>query len=135
MAKWLDEGESNLLDVYLKGASYFSTLYLGLYSNSSEPIDNTTLAGLTELSGNGYGRISLAAADWTIAGSVPTSATNVEKTFNCSGGDWGTVTGYFICTASAGTVGKLICLENFPNGPFSIVNGGQVKVTPKISCD
>ena len=52
MAKWCDEGENWLLDVaFKKNTSPPTNLYLGLYTNSTEPAETATLASLTEPSG------------------------------------------------------------------------------------
>jgi hypothetical protein len=134
MACWCDEGENNVLDCYLKGTAR-PAFYLGLYINpTSEPAEDATLASLTEPSGNGYGRIQLQDADWTLSGTNPTLATHVQKTFSCSGGAWGNVYGYFICTAGSGTAGKLLAVEQFSDGPYNVPDGGAVKITPKITC-
>lgn len=135
MAKWCDQGESNVLNIYLKNAAQNTNLYLGLYKNSAEPSEAAALSDLTEPSGAGYSRQTLAPGDWAISGSVPTMATGSQEVFNCSGGDWAYVYGYFIATVSAGTVGSLIAVEQFSNGPYNVLDGGSVKVTPRITAD
>lgn len=82
--KCTDQGENDCLTKWIKNG--YTTLYLGLYENTTEPAENATLAGLTEQSGSGYARIALASADWTVTNDT---ATNLEKTFTASGGDWG----------------------------------------------
>ena len=131
MAKWCDEGETNVLNIYLKNQAQNANLYLGLYTNSVEPAEDATLASLTEPSGNGYGRQTIAPGDWTVSPSD--TATAAQKTFTASGGAWGNVYGYFIATSVDGT-GKLLCVEHFTNGPYNVQDGGSVKVTPKIVC-
>ena len=130
MAKWTDQGENDVLNIYLKNATQNSSLYLGLYKNSEEPPEDVSLSDLSEPSGNGYGRIALAPADWSISGDL---AQQPQKTFQASGGDWGNVYGYFIATSSDNS-GKLIAVEHFQDGPYNVVNGGSVKVTVKIKC-
>lgn len=135
MAKLCDQGEANILNIYLKNASQNANLYLGLYTApSSEPAEDATLAGLTEPSGYNYARIALAPADWTVSGTTPTQAVQPQKTFNCSGGAWGNVYGYFIATSADGS-GSLVAVEQFADGPYNVPDGGAVKITPKITCN
>lgn len=131
MAKFCDEGENWLLDVALKkGTSPPTNLYLGLYTNTTEPAEDATLASLTEPSGNGYARQAIACGgDWTLSGSQVTAA---QKTFAASGGAWGNVYGYFIATTIDGA-GKLLAVEQFSDGPYNVVDGGSVKVTAKFT--
>ena len=133
MAKSTDQGRADALNVYFKAASRSGSgnLYLGLYTNTSEPAAGATLAsGLTELPvTNGYARIALADADWTISGDL---ATNLQKTFTASGGDWGDVYGYFICDVASGTSGNLLYVEQFGDGPYNVLDTQTVKVTPAV---
>lgn len=130
MAKWVDEGEHNVLSIYLKNATQNSNLYLGLYKNSSEPAEDAALTNLTEPSGSGYARIALAPADWSGAAD---EMAQPQKTFTASGGDWGNCYGYFIATSSDNS-GKLLAVEQFSDGPYNVVNGGSVKITAKLKC-
>lgn len=132
MPKWVDEGENWLLDVAIKkGTSPPTNLYLGLYTNSTEPAETATLASLTEPSGGGYARIAIACgADWTLSSDQITAA---QKTFAASGAAWGNVYGYFLATSIDGT-GKLLAVEQFSDGPYNVVDGGSVKVTAKLVC-
>jgi len=133
MAKWCDEGENWLLDVAFKQAtSPPSNVYVGLYTNSTEPAEDAALTGITEPSGYGYARIAIACgADWTLSNNEITAS---QKTFSCSGGDWGNVYGYFLTTVSTGTAGKLLGVEHFSDGPYNVLDGGSVKVTAKLTC-
>jgi hypothetical protein len=129
--KWMDEGETILGDTYLKGGTP-PTLYLGLYTNTSEPAEDDTLSDITEPSGaNGYARIALGSSDWT---EYPASGwfRNLQKTFSCSTASWGNVYGYFICTCASGTGGKLVTAEQFTDGPYYITVGDSVKVTVNL---
>jgi hypothetical protein len=130
MAKWCNDGENEVLNVFLKGTARPS-FYLGLYTApSSEPAEDITLSGLTEPSGNGYARIQLLDADWTISADL---ATHTQKTFSCSGGAWGNVYGWFLCNAPSGTSGKVYAVGQFGDGPYNVPDGGAVKVTVKIT--
>lgn len=131
MAKLVNEGENRLLNLILNQLAQDATWYLGLYEDSSEPGETATLAGLTEQAGGtGYARIALTLASFSIADDI---ATYAQQTFTASGGAWGNQYGYFIGTTSDNT-GKLLFVEHFSDGPYNVNDGGQVKVTPKITC-
>ena len=132
MAKWVDEGENWLLDVaFKKNTTPPTNLYLGLYTNTTEPAENATLASLTEPSGGGYARIAIVCGDdWTLVADQITAA---QKIFAATGAAWGNVYGYFIATSSDGS-GKLLAVEQFSDGPYNVVDGGSVKVTAKLVC-
>jgi hypothetical protein len=130
MAKWCNDGENEILDVFLAGAVR-PAFYLGLYcAPTSEPAEDIALAGLTEPAGGGYARIQLQDQDWTVAADL---ASHVQKTFAASGAAWGNVYGWFLCNAASGTVGKVYAVGNFADGPYNVPDGGAVKVTSKIT--
>lgn len=127
-----DEGENDVANVYIKNGTQrgANSLYLGLYTNTTQPLEPATLAsGITELALTGYARIQLNDADWTVVADV---ATNLAKTFT-AGENWGNVYGYFICDVVSGTAGKLLFVEHFSTGPFNVANGKTVEITPKIT--
>ena len=132
MPKLCDQGEHAVLEVFMGGATRGGSgdLYLGLYTDTTEPGEATTLSTITELAvTHGYARIALADGDWTIVADL---ATNLQKTFTASGGDWGNIYGYFICDVSSGTSGNLLFVEQFSDGPYNITDGLSVKITPSI---
>jgi hypothetical protein len=133
MAKWCDQGESSVGNVFLKGSTA-PTLYLGLYANSSEPAESATMSDITEvhtIGQNGYARIALTDSDWTES---PTGTfTNLQKTFTASGSSWSNAYGYYLTTTSTGTGGSLVAVEHFTDGPYEIQDGWSVKVTPKVT--
>ena len=131
MAKFCDEGETSVGNVYLKAGSGVSK-YLGLYKNTTEPAEGDTLAAITEQSALGYARIQLLDADWTEEGTKGVFH-NLQKTFTASGGSWGPIYGYFICTVVSGTGGLLLAAEQFSDGPYTVNDGWSVKVTPKLT--
>lgn len=103
------------------------SLYLGLYLNTTEPpIGATMVSGLTELALSGYSRIQLIDADWTIVNDL---ASNVIKTFT-AGEDWGNIYGHFLTNLPTGA-GTLIAVKHFTNGPFNVLNGKTIDITPK----
>lgn len=130
MAKFVDEGETNVGNIYFKNQAQNTNLYLGLYTNATEPAETATLASLTEPAGGGYARIALAPAGWTE--SPQATFANLQKTFQASGGAWGNVYGFFIATSSHGT-GKLLHVEHFTDGPYNTPDGSIIRVTPKIT--
>lgn len=131
MAKWVDEGETLVGNIFLKKAAV-TDLWVGLYLDATEPIEGDTLSDLTEVPvANNYARISLAAGDWTegAAGVF----TQLQKTFTATGGAWGDVYGYFITDCASGTAGNLVAVEDFSDGPYTVNDGWSVKVTPKVT--
>lgn len=130
MPKWVDQGENRVANILFGSQSPDSNLYMGLYTNSTEPPETATLTNITEVSGGGYGRITLARGSWTISDD---SAQYAQQTFTASGASWGNVYGYFICTVQTGTGGVLLCVEHFSNGPYNVQDGGSIKITPKIT--
>lgn len=130
MAKWVDEGETLVGNIFLK-KSAVTDLYLGLYENAVEPGETDTLTELTENAVEyGYARQQIVSANWTES---PTGTfTNDQYTFTASGGAWGDQYGYFICDVASGTAGDLVAVETFSDGPYTVNDGWSVKVTPKV---
>jgi len=131
MAKWCDQGETDVLKVYFSGEqAHRSTLYIGLYTNATEPDETATLADIVEPSGSNYARQAIADSEWTVSGSTATAA---AKTFAPNGEDWGTVTGYFLATTGDNT-GLLLAVEHFDTGkPLS--GDDELQVTAKVTID
>ncbi len=131
--KTVNEGEIDVGTWYLKNdqsSRGADALYLGLYTDTTEPLETATLAsGITELALTGYARIQLLDAGWTNVAGV---FTNAEKTFT-AGEIWPAVYGYFICNVSTGTAGELIFVEQFNGAPFYVANAKTVKITPAIT--
>ena len=128
MSKWMNEGETSVGDVYLKAAAGVAK-WLGLYENTTEPAEGDTMAAITEQSvGLGYGRIQLLDADWAEQ-ATKGEFKNLQKTFTAAGGGWGSQYGYFITTAQTGTAGKLLAVEHFSDGPYTVNDGWSVKLT------
>lgn len=129
MPKLVDEGENRILNILLGALAVDANLYLGLYTNTTEPLETANLAAITEPAGNGYARKTLARGSWTIVADLASFA---QQTFTAAGGNWGNVYGYFIATSSDGT-GKLLFVEQFSDGPYNVNDGFSVKVTPKVT--
>jgi len=130
--KLTNEGEIDVVSWYLKNdqtSRGANALYLGLYTDTTEPPETATLATITELALTCYARIQLNDADWSGAGDT---ATNLTKTFT-AGEAWGNVYGYFICNVASGTAGELLFVEHFSTGPFNVANGKTIEITPSIT--
>lgn len=129
--KLIKEGQTDILTWYFKNVQTSrpaDSLWLGLYTNTTEPPITATLAsGLTELDLAGYARIQLIDADWTIN---VDQADNVLKTFTAAI-DWGNVYGSFVTDLVSGD-GKLIAVKHFTNGPFNVLNGKTIDITPAM---
>lgn len=127
-----DEGEQQILDVYLRGATAPTSLYLGLVAGS--PSDTTTLATMTEVTGTGYARIALArnTTDWpTLAlNSGDYMATSAAKVFT-AGGTWTGATNAFVTDASSGTSGKFLIYSPLA-ATRTLVNGDTLTVTSTV---
>lgn len=132
MAKWCNEGETQVGNIYLKKDTVID-LYLGLYLDATEPAEDATLVSITEVTvANGYARIALTPADWTEQ-AIKGVFEQVQKTFTANGGNWGDVCGYFLTDVASGTAGKLVSVEDFSDGPYTVNDGWSVKVTPKVT--
>lgn len=128
MAKFVDEGENRVLNILLGAQAVDANLYLGLYKNASEPLETATLASLTEVTGAGYARKTLARGSWTITNSIASFA---KQTFGAAEESWGTVTGYFIATSSDGT-GKLLVVESFAEG-VPVSTGSTIGIVANLT--
>jgi|GEM_PF-1333692 len=132
MAKWCNEGETQVGNIYLKKDTV-TDLWVGLYKDVTEPAEDGTLAGLTEVPvASGYARIALTNTDWTEQ-ATKGEFLHIQKIFTASGGDWGDVYGYFLTDCASGTGGKLVAVEDFSDGPYTVNDGWSVKVTPKVT--
>ena len=126
---WHDQGENNILDAYFKGANRPAGWYLGLYTNNAALAEAATLADITEPADVGYSRQALIDDDWVLTDSQVAAT---QQTFEPSAGSI-TVYGWFLTDAASGTSGKLLASELFPDGPYVVTVGGNIKVTPKIT--
>ena len=134
MSKWCDEGETLVANILFKStdpSTGFNPLYIGLYMNTSEPAEADSLTDITEPTGGTYARKSLARdSAWSVSGD---EATGDQVIHAASGAAWGNVYGYFITDVASGTVGNLIAVEDFSDGPYNVGDGDSVKITPKIT--
>lgn len=132
MAKWCNEGETQVGNIYLRKDAVIN-LYLGLYKDVAEPAEDATLVSITEVTvANNYARIALTNTDWTEQ-ATKGEFLNLQKTFTATGGNWGDVVGYFLTDVASGTAGKLVAVEDFSDGPYTVNDGWSVKVTPTVT--
>lgn len=114
--------ENELLDHVMGKGSYTPpTIYVGL--STSDPLDDGS--GLAEPTGNGYARITTAAANWDVAvdGLIDNG---VELSFPAATGSWGTVT--HLCFFDAATAGNLLA-----SGALTVPKAISSGDTPKFA--
>jgi hypothetical protein len=123
-----DVGEVALLDMMLSDASPEAQT-LKLYKSNTAPAEGDTAVTYTEADLSGYSSKSLARATWNGASTATgtTSKTYPQQTFSFTG--TGTVYGYFVVKASAGT---LLWAEKIFTSGQTFNNGDTLKVTPYI---
>lgn len=104
---------------------------LRLFSNNYTPINSTTEAAVTEVSGGGYAAIALTAASWATTPGSPTSSAYPEQTFTFTGATDapGTIYGYYVTNAA----GALVFAERLAASFTPASNGDTVKVTPTLT--
>ena len=125
-------GKTDVLTWYFKNVQTSrgtDSLYFGLYTDTIEPPITAALPAtdITELALGGYARIQLLDADWTVISNL---VTNALKTFTASI-DWGDVYGSFLTDGLSGA-SQLIAVKHFSNGPFNVLNGKTIDLTPKF---
>jgi len=127
---WMNEGEIDVIDIYLRNQTQNANLYMGLFTAPIEgSFDETKeYEDLTEVSEetDGYARQQLAPGDWVKTGSM---AYQDYKQFDL--GETVTVLGYFIMDTESGT-GKLLAVEYFDDA-IEIEDGEYLKVKPQIT--
>ena len=113
-----DYWENEILDHILNDGAYTApTIYIGL--STADPGDDES--GLAEPSGDGYARVSTAAADWNAASGGSKDNANVV-TFPEATGSWGPIT--YVCLFDAASSGNL--LASFALSGSKTVGEGEV---------
>jgi hypothetical protein len=108
-----NEGESSVINVYLREQSHPSGKYLGLL-NDSGIAETDTLATMVESvtpGTNGYNRQQILAADWSApadSGDGDMQSSAAEKTFGPASGSAWTCTHAFLGTVLTGTGGLFL---------------------------
>jgi putative Mn2+ efflux pump MntP len=122
-----DEGRTYVLGNAIGGA----TLFVGLghtTDTSTAPVNGSTLASITELSGAGYARQSCAMGTAASQASV-----GAQVTFSFTGTPTGgTATYWFLATTVSGTAGKIIGWVSLGSAR-TFVNLDTDKVTPTVA--
>ncbi len=134
-----DEGVLDILKAYFQSVAEPVTLYAGLGNGSRPTADTATLAAsVTEVTGTGYARQSLAtdSTDWPTVQleSSEGAATSKQVTFTCSSGTWSTYNYVFLCTVSSGTSGLLIATFDVTT-PRALAATESYKPTLRIGLD
>lgn len=129
-----DEGEQQMLDVYLRAGTAPTNFYIALYNDT--PVDTDTMATITgEPSGNGYARqlVERSSTGWpTLAlDSGDYRAVSSTETFTASGGSIGPVTYAALVTVSSGTAGLHIAYAALSTSR-TLANGESLDVTKRI---
>jgi hypothetical protein len=126
-----DQGEGIALEA-LVGKTAGQNLVLKLFKSNTTPAESDTEATYTVADFTGYADITLTAANWVLTPGAPSSLDYAEQTFTSTAGAQNQpVYGYYLVQAGSG---KLVWVERFTNGPFTIIdNGDVIKVTPKIT--
>lgn len=108
---------------------------LRLFTNNLSPSETTALGDITEASGStGYLPVTLTGSGWTISLLSGDAATGLYSEVAFPFTTRVTLYGYYVTTIE-GTP-KLLWLERFTNGPYTLVDtGGEVAVTPTFSLD
>ena len=135
MSRLHDQGEANIGQIYLRNATQNTQLFIGLYTNATQPLQVDTMTAVTEVTGGGYARIALPPADWAQQGTQTadggTRFNQPQRVYTFSAAV-GNVTGYFITNALTGTAGPLIMTEHFPAAVNVNQAGFELRITPGV---
>jgi hypothetical protein len=131
-----DVGADQILKAYFNNSWPTSkNLKLKLYSNNYTPVQTSTHANFTEVTGGGYAAITLTNGSWTVTvGNDPSDAVYAEQTFTFTGtiGGSGIVYGYYIVDDDGSGSNVLIYAELFGTSFTPANNGDNIKLTPKF---
>jgi hypothetical protein len=108
-------------------------LSLRLFSNNYTPVEGSTLASFTEVTGGGYLAKLLTPANWTVTAGDPSFGLyDAQQTFSFTGptGAPSTIYGYYMVDTS----NVVRWAERFPgaNLPFTPVAGSSIRITPRF---
>lgn len=130
-----NEGANWIRDMLFKGTSApaASALYIGLLLDSATPSVSLALSsGPTgEAAGNGYSRKNVTSANWNSATQGQANNNAAPVSFTASGGTLGggAVNEAFVCDASSGTSGHLLCYASQSGAPFTVASGSTLNTT------
>lgn len=131
-----DQAEQTMLSLVINKTDVYTqqNLKLKLYKahsggNTTDPDDTATEASFTVADFTGYADITLTGNSWSISGN---EASYAQQTFTSTAGSQNqSIYGYYMVQT---TSGKIMWAERFSDGPYVIVNNGDlIKVTPKIT--
>lgn len=127
-----DVGERSGLDMWLSDTTPEAQT-LKLYSNDISPAEGDTHSTYTEATISGYSAKSLARATWNAASTNTGTTTKSypQQTFNFTG--TGTIVGYYIIKATAGTLLWAERMFTSPGQTFN--NGDSYALTIQIQLD
>jgi hypothetical protein len=109
-------------------------LQIQLYKSNTTLSETTELADLTLADSTGYSAAPLIGVLWTITDADPSSASYDEQSFTSSAGSQNQDVYGYVVTDALSTVA--IWGETFTDGPYNIVNDGDViRVTPFFTLD
>lgn len=116
------------------GENYVSNgVSIRLYSNNYTPVEASTLANFTEVSGGGYSAVSLAGNSFTWTPGDPTVGEAPEQEWVFTGATTapGTIYGYYLVDL---VTGLYIGGERFAGAilPFTPVAGSTIRLTPTV---
>ena len=107
-----------------------ANLVIGLFTDAS-PGETITLSSINEPTGVGYARKVLTDANWVVTGPLSAYA---QQIFTAGvGGFTGAIYGYFIASISAGGTPRLLYVEIDPNGPYTMAEADEYRITPNIT--
>lgn len=135
MSRVHDQGKANIGNIYLRNQNHNTNLFIGLYTNATQPAQASDMSGITEVSGGGYARIALTPANWVLqGGQTPEGGSRFNQpqlvyTFSAAVGN---VLGYFITTTLTGTSGLLIISDHFAAAINVGQAGFEIRVTPSV---
>lgn len=122
-----NQGEQRMLEKF-----FADDMVLHLFSNDYTPVEASTEANLTEVSGYGYSSKSLVGGSWSVTPGAPSAAEYAKQTFSFTGAA-GDVYGYYVTAADDS---KLLFAERFTGAPFNVArNGDKIEVTPNFTQD
>jgi len=124
-----DEGEIDILDVYVEDQAVRATTFFRLYNDT--PVETDTLATLVnEVTGTGYGGITVTrGTDWSAPAldSGDGMSTSVVKTFT-AGGTWTAATQLVWASVVSGTAGLFLAWAAL-SATRTLVNTDTLDVT------
>lgn len=118
-------GEDAILNIVVNKVAA-TNLKLHLFKNNATISESTVIGDLTECDFTGYSAKTLTGASWSVSGST---ASYAQQTYSMTSG--GSLYGWYITNAASDT---LIFCATFDSVITLPSGGGEIKVTPAVSC-